>query len=160
MHRCYMVANETTVISCCEPSILYRKTQQRASPHTLKLVQLKDCSQQVQKFTMKSDYSIPGIQASIRHGCKILRAYLKKRKRKKKEEAKSNFNKRKTICWNNSAWSLIRLWWGKIFYCIFFSLAHVAIQCKSKALHSFGNYSLQDVISLWDCCWKSKGELI
>lgn len=88
-----MVANETTVISCCEPSILYRKTQQRASPHTLKLV-----SQQVQKFTMKSDYSIPGIQASIRHGCKILRAYLKKRKRKKKEEAKSNFNKRKTIC--------------------------------------------------------------
>lgn len=26
-----------------------------------------------------------------------------------------------------------------------FSLAHVAIQCKSKALHSFGNYSLQDV---------------
>lgn len=45
---------------------------------------------------MKSDYSIPGIQAQkIRHGCKILRAYLKKRKRKKKEEAKSNLKKKK-----------------------------------------------------------------
>lgn len=148
MHRCYAVANETTVISCCEPSILCRKTQQRASPHTLKLVQLQDCSQQVQKLTMKSDYSIPGIQAQkIRRGCKILRAYLKKRQRKKKKlkailkKAGKNMLKQFSLEFDQA---LVR----QSFLLHIFSLAHVAIQCKSKALHSFGNYSLQDVISL------------